>query len=86
MIDKELLDVLVCPEDQTALSLADDTLIAKLNEAISAGQVESRNGQPVHDPLDGGLVRQDGTLLYPIIDGIPVLLAGEAIPLEQTDV
>jgi uncharacterized protein YbaR (Trm112 family) len=28
------------------------------------------------------LVREDGTLLYPIVDDIPVLLTEEAIPLE----
>jgi uncharacterized protein YbaR (Trm112 family) len=28
-------------------------------------------------------VTDDGKTLYPVADGIPVLLAGEAVPLEQ---
>jgi uncharacterized protein YbaR (Trm112 family) len=83
MIDKELLEILVCPEDHSPLDLADDELLAKLNRAIAAGRVTNRGGQAVEGPLSGGLVRQDGTLLYPIVDDIPTLLVDEAVPLDQ---
>ncbi len=85
MIDKEFLDLLVCPVDRTPLRLADDVLLGRLNEAIQAGRVRNRIGQPVERPIEGGLVREDNALLYPIIDEIPVLLADEAIPLDQLD-
>ncbi len=85
MIDKEFLDLLVCPVDRTPLRLADDALVARLNEAIQAGRVRNRIGQPVEKPIEGGLVRADNTLLYPIVDEIPVLLADEAILLDQLD-
>jgi len=85
MIDKELLDVLVCPRDQVPLALADETLLAKVNEAIAAGRVENLGGRTVEKPLQEALVRTDKILLYPIIDEIPVLLADEAIPLKQID-
>ena len=81
MIDQKLLEILVCPENHTALRLADDELLARLNEAIAAGKATNRAGRPVGEPLDAGLVREDGTLLYPVVDGIPALLVDEAIPL-----
>ena len=84
MIDKEILDILVCPENQTPLTPADGELLARLNRAVAAGQVENRGGKAVEEPLVAGLVRQDRTLLYPVIDDIPVLLVDEAVPLDQT--
>jgi uncharacterized protein len=83
MIDKGLLKVLVCPKDHSPLTAADSRLTARVNRAISAGRVVNCGGRSVTQPIGGGLVRQDKTLLYPIIDGIPVLLADEAIRLEQ---
>ena len=83
MIDRELLDLLVCPEDHTPLVLADEQLVARLNQAIAARGIKNQSGLPVREPIHGGLVRRDKTLLYPIIDDIPVLLAEDAIPLDQ---
>lgn len=83
MIDKELLDILVCPIDRTLLSVADDLLVAQVNRAIASGRVTNRVGRLVDQPIDGGLLRSDNAFLYPILDGIPVLSADEAISLTQ---
>jgi len=83
MIDKPLLDLLVCPENHGPLALADDALVAKLNQAIAEGRVKTRAGRVVSEPVAAGLVREDRTLVYPIVDNIPVLLVDEAIALDQ---
>jgi uncharacterized protein YbaR (Trm112 family) len=82
VISKELLEILVCPDDRTPLTLADETLVAQLNRLVGAGKLKNKAGDAVERPLDGGLVRNDGTAVYPIIDGIPILLIDEAIPLD----
>lgn len=81
MIDKELLEILVCPEDKTPVKLADVDLLSRMNKAIAANKVKNRGGENVSQALEGGLVRQDDKWLYPIRDEIPVMLMDEALPL-----
>ena len=81
-IDKDLLAILCCPDTKQDVSLADEALIAKLNEAVSRGQLKNKASKPVTEPLDGGLIRNDRKMLYPIRDDIPVMLIEEGIPLE----
>ena len=86
MIEKELLELLVCPENHTPLHLADDLLLADLNRAIADGNVKNKAGEPVKEPLEAGLLREDGTVLYPIVDDIPVMLVDEAIVMGSGEI
>jgi uncharacterized protein YbaR (Trm112 family) len=85
VISPELLSILVCPESRTSLSLGDDRLMTQLNQRIGQRQLKNRAGDTLDKQLDGGLVREDRQMVYPIIDGIPILLVDEGIPLDQLE-
>ncbi len=81
-MDKDLLAILCCPDTKLDVSLADDALIDKLNEAVSRGTLKNKAQKPVTELLDGGLIRADRKMLYPIREDIPVMLIEEGIPLD----
>ena len=81
-IDQEFCDRLVCPETKEPVSLAEADLITRLNAQIQSGQLKNHSGQTIDQPIDGGILRQDGKVLYPIRDDIPVMLISERIPIE----
>lgn len=82
-IHNELLDILVCPRDRTRLTIADADLVLEVNRAIEAGAVRNLAGDVVSARLDGALVTQDHSRLYPIRHDIPIMLLDESIPLNQ---
>ncbi len=82
IIDNELLAILCCPETKQEVSPAGEALITDLNGRIERGEIKNKAGQPVKEKLDGGLVRADKKILYPVREAIPVMLIEEGIPLE----
>ena len=78
-INPELLKILVCPETHQSLSLCAQPLLVDINTKISAGKLKTKGGAIVKDALQAALIRQDGQVLYPIKDEIPVLLVDEGI-------
>ena len=81
-IDQGLLAILCCPETKQEVTLAPDELVSKVNGDIERGQLRNRAKQPVNEKIDGGLLRADKKILYPVRDNIPVMLIDEGIPLE----
>ena len=83
MINPELLDILVCPENRTPVHEANVGLLEKINDAIAANTLKNRAGEVITERIEGGLIREDEKYLYAIRDDIPVMLIDESIPLDQ---
>ena len=83
MVDSELLDILVCPETHAAVRLADAGTLQRVNAAVAGGTLRNRGGDVVTVRLEAGLLREDGAVLYPVRDDIPVMLIDESISLES---
>ena len=81
-ISNELLEILVCPETRQPVALAEDQVIKDLNAAIQSGCLRTRGGDKIADPIQEGLLREDGRILYRIEDDIPVMLIEESIELQ----
>lgn len=84
-MDRKLLDLLCCPSTRQALALADSRDLDAINHAIAAGGVLRADESPQTTALREALVTRDRKTVYRVDDGIPVLLAEEAIATRQIE-
>jgi len=82
-MDRKLLDLLCCPTTRQPLALLDARGLEALNRAIASGDVRRVDEGVQSQPLKQALVTRDRKTVYRIDDGIPVLLAEEAIATVQ---
>jgi uncharacterized protein YbaR (Trm112 family) len=82
-MDRKLLDILCCPQTRQPLALIGAVELDALNRAIAAGAVKRADGGMVEGPVKQALITRDHKTIYRVDDGIPVLLADEAIATAQ---
>ena len=82
-MDKRLLTILRCPVTRKGLAPAKRSTLDAVNAAINSGGISNRDGRVLAEPLIEALLTEDGKILYPVANGIPVLLEGESVNMEQ---
>jgi len=78
-VDGKLLEILCCPVSKTPLIVLGQRKLEKLNQAIDKGEALYVGGDKVTEPLTEGLITEDGKVIYPVQDDIPILLEEKGI-------
>jgi uncharacterized protein YbaR (Trm112 family) len=84
-MDRKLLDILCCPSTRQPLTMLDAQALDALNRAIAAGGVKRADDTVQAETLREALLTRDRKTVYRVDDGIPVLLAEEAIATAQIE-
>jgi uncharacterized protein YbaR (Trm112 family) len=82
-VDGKLLEILCCPVSKTPLVVLGHEQLDKLNKAVGSGDTLYIDGAKVTDPLQEGLITEDGKVIYAVQDNIPVLLEEKGIGTTQ---
>lgn len=82
-ISKQLLEIMCCPISHTPLIRISKAQLDHLNRHITDAEVITVDGEAVKEPLQDALLTQDGKVIYPVRDDIPVLLYEAGIGTTQ---
>lgn len=77
----DLLALLADPETHEGLTLATDSQLSSLREAVTQGKARRRDGKTPSTTFEGALLSQGGRVAYLIDGDIPNLLVDERLEL-----
>jgi len=82
-IQPKHLAALRCPVTKRPLDTLPADSLNTLNERIQAREIVDNGGRIIDAPLDDALITDTGSVIYPVTDGVPVLLEIEGIASAQ---
>jgi len=84
-MNKELLTILVCPVTKLPVRFLSRSNLQILNRIISEGNLQNAAGQRVDSQFSQALIARNNTMIYPVKDGVPIMLEDQAIPVNQLE-
>jgi uncharacterized protein YbaR (Trm112 family) len=82
-MDTELFFLLRCPETRGVLRRATTEELGRFNAAIRNAAIRNRTGEIITERLDDCLICDSAGLCYPVRDGLPIMLVGEAFDIPR---
>lgn len=82
-IEPKHLATLRCPVSKRPIDLLRASSLDRLNQKIQASEIKDNNGRTLSTPLEQALITDTGTVIYPIVDGVPVLIEADGIAASQ---
>lgn len=83
-IDSRLLAILRCPLTKQSLAIISNEKMAEINALIAAGTLQYADGTEIETVIEQGLITANGTRIYRIDAGIPIMLQSKCIPLPKS--
>ncbi|MXZ28602.1 MAG: hypothetical protein F4222_08990 [Gammaproteobacteria bacterium] len=83
-MDESFLSLLRCPRTGGELRPAGAEELAVYNKGVGEGRLSNAAGRKLTQAMEGALVSECRSWLYPVHEGIPVLLVEEAVALADT--
>lgn len=84
-VDRKLLEILCCPATRVPVERLPSAKLQAVNDAIRAGSVKFADGSPVEAELAEALITANGTTLYAVEDGVPIMLEERSIAALQVE-
>ena len=82
-LDKRLLEILCCPVSKQPVQLLNARQLDCVKLAQSSRSLTLLDGSEFSDSIEAGLLTRDGKTIYLIVDGIPIMLADQAVATAQ---
>lgn len=71
-----------CPDTMQTLMIANAPALRAVNDAVEQGVCINIGGEKVTEKLTDALIREDQERLYPVRNGVPILLIEEGIGIK----
>ena len=83
-MEEALLEILCAPLTHSALRLASPAELYQINSRIRSRLIRNRTDLTLDAELEGCLICESDGMCYPLRDGFPVMISGEAFDCTPT--